>query len=976
MKSKSQLLLLLLSIGLLCSSEYNTAFAGEGRSESVRIPMETQYENSMYYTAESKQVYESLLIDDMEDPSGWSVEGIAKISYTADRAKDGVQSLRFRTNKRDEDYLKNDTETNGSFTANQGGHTHAVLSFEEPQDWTKFNRISLWVYVHPTGMRTYCFSLRFKCMDAPYGLTTPHAINFVQDLEHGRWNRILWEIPNLPRDKVTEFRITQTLSGHDPEVEGIVTFDFDKLELQRVDAEKYEGWEPAPGKLSFNHVGYKPEQTKTAVGSGLSASDFQLVDALTGEAVFTGPVTTMTNNLGDFQVLDFTAVRTPGRFRIKADGIETRPFIISDTLWRQPVYKAMNFFYCERCGFDVPGIHRECHRDWQGTYNGVTKVINGGWHDAGDLSQGSFRTGMVIYSMIDMLRQLELRDSDPEMQSLLLEEAVWGLDWLLKTRFDNGYRMTWSKMRMYTDCEIGTHDDVISPAQNIPWENFLAAGVEAFAYEILKNRKPQFADRCLQAAKEDWEAGVERESEWIVDDGRTMGWNIKATYLTLSWAAASSAYLFEATGEQKYEDQAAHYGRLLMSCQERRFIDGIPFTGYFYTCPEKYSILHHVHAAFEEAPLLALMKLCNTFSEHKDWIEWYGAAALHSDYFIKRGAEYSAPYYMIPNSVNRRSEMMNVRDPEERDGVLKRLEEGTRLTDEFYLRFFPVHWYSPTLHGNTGVQLSETMALTSAVRLRNDLDGENLSHMQLQWVFGGNPFSQSLMYGEGYDFAPQFAYCLEDVVGSLPVGIDCLQDDKPYWAGSNYATFKEIWVVPVSRFMGCVSTLGLPAFVHGKLMRSGTNTVTFQNRMTWKRHTVNTDLDGSFQSQLPAGEYLVEYGTDVPPGVLTVVSGGNYNLNLNPSWAINFTTRVKKQNNKEKSITIEVMAEGNGIHQLELRLFNGRARERRKSLNLEALGQITFEWDVRIEDPEIPWVAVIIPDGDHTWKKELTGTME
>ena len=90
MKSLSESLLLLLTIGMLCGGAFFTVSAGDGRLESVRTPMEAQYENSMYHTAESKRVYESLLLDDMEDPSGWSVEGIAKISYTADRAKDPV----------------------------------------------------------------------------------------------------------------------------------------------------------------------------------------------------------------------------------------------------------------------------------------------------------------------------------------------------------------------------------------------------------------------------------------------------------------------------------------------------------------------------------------------------------------------------------------------------------------------------------------------------------------------------------------------------------------------------------------------------------------------------------------------------------------------------------------------------------------------------------------------------------------------
>ncbi len=43
------------------------------------------------------------------------------------------------------------------------------------------------------------------------------------------------------------------------------------------------------------------------------------------------------------------------------------------------------------------------------------------------------------------------------------------------------------------------------------------------------------------------------------------------------------------------------------------------------------------------------------------------------------------------------------------------------------------------------------------------------------------------------------------MVGSLPVGMDCMSGDKPYWSATNNATSKEIWVEPVNRFLGAVS---------------------------------------------------------------------------------------------------------------------------------------------------------------------------
>ena len=32
-------------------------------------------------------------------------------------------------------------------------------------------------------------------------------------------------------------------------------------------------------------------------------------------------------------------------------------------------------------------------------------------------------------------------------------------------------------------------------------------------------------------------------------------------------------------------------------------------------------------------------------------------------------------------------------------------------------------------------------------------------------------------------------------------------------------------------------------------------------------------------------------------------------------------------------------------------------------------------WDVTVTNPETPWVVVVFPDGDLTWKHELTGTL-
>ncbi len=83
--------------------------------------------------------------------------------------------------------------------------------------------------------------------------------------------------------------------------------------------------------------------------------------------------------------------------------------------------------------------------------------------------------------------------------------------------------------------------------------------------------------------------------------------------------------------------------------------------------------------------------------------------------------------------------------------------------------------------GNSSVILSPAQGLASVNRLLKDPEMHSVALAQLEWMQGKNPFSQSLMYGEGYDFTPQYAAFTDDIVGGLPVGILTRDDlDIPY----------------------------------------------------------------------------------------------------------------------------------------------------------------------------------------------------
>ncbi len=206
--------------------------------------------------------------------------------------------------------------------------------------------------------------------------------------------------------------------------------------------------------------------------------------------------------------------------------------------------------------------------------------------------------------------------------------------------------------------------------------------------------------------------------------------------------------------------------------------------------------------------------------------------------------------------------------------------------------------------------MSSSWALAEASRLRKDSDGMQLVGKQLGWIFGANPFGQSLMYGVGYDFAPHFAYCLKDVVGSLPVGMDCMNGDMPHWCATNTATSKEIWVEPVNRFLGAVS----------------------------------------------------------------VYSSYNNNMQSGSQQKRNITIKTETLQSDDGNISVNLILEGSGKHNIEIRLFNAEAALNKKEIDLSARGSEKIQFGLKVTDKSKPYIAVIYADNDPDLRTEIVGS--
>ena len=592
----------------------------------------------------------------------------------------------------------------------------------------------------------------------------------------------------------------------------------------------------------------------------MKATEFQLLrvkeDSST-EVALRRRIDAVPTPKGTYQQMDFSSVNTPGRYVLRAGGVTTKPFSIGDDAWKPTIWKALNFFYGERCGFDVPGSHGVDHLDWFATHGNERITMSGGWHDAGDLSQGVINTGEATYSMFALAERVG--ESDPALFARLIEEAKWGLAWVLRVRFDGGYRIAFASHNLWTNNIVGDADDRSREAKNNPNANYISAAAEAIAYRVLKDREPELAARSLRIAQEDWNyaiVGVEGPSTWHTPA-------FAATKLELAGiGVTASVELWRATKEQKYADKAAELARIIVGSQQRHPVGkAFPLAGFFYTGPERDTIFHQFHRGNDQAPIVALTQLVEAFPDHEDWIKWYSAIALYAEY-QKKTSSATRPYDVLPSYVYRATDdVKEVPDSgalhlATRASYRAQVLSGMPMGDGWYLRNFPV-WFAR--RGNFGILLSQAKSLATTARLRGDSAAADLAQKQAQWIVGRNPFVQSTMWGEGYNWSQQYSVSSGDFVGSLPVGMQSRgETDLPYWPSQNTYVYKEVWVHSTSRWLWLMSDLGpvvrttRPDFqLSSTTSKNGTVTIRLtargSGRHAFTLRADNLDVDGALR---------------------------------------------------------------------------------------------------------------------------------
>jgi endoglucanase len=369
-----------------------------------------------------------------------------------------------------------------------------------------------------------------------------------------------------------------------------------------------------------NQIGYHMNHVGVAMAFSKSPfpPDFTLVsESNEGNVFFNGKTRPITNaTWGQFKYhaeLDLSAFHTPGKFILKIGEAKSPPIAVGNDPFGKLSFELLDFMRQQRCGYN-PWLGTNCHQhDGRTAFgpltNGTPFDARGGWHDAGDLLKYLITSANAS---AQLLLAYELTTKPPrgnpkalvppqlgdERDALgnpgtngvpdVLDEARWGLEWMLKLhpapnalyhqvaddRDHYGWRLPQNEQADYGWGKGGARVVYFADGQPQGLAQFKSesTGVAniagryvaamALAFQIWKDDPEQkdFANRCLQAAKEVYALGRAKE-------GVQQGNSFKAPYRyeentwadDMEWGAAE---LFRATCEKKYLADAKRYAEL------------------------------------------------------------------------------------------------------------------------------------------------------------------------------------------------------------------------------------------------------------------------------------------------------------------------------------------------------------------------------------------------------------------------------
>jgi endoglucanase len=314
---------------------------------------------------------------------------------------------------------------------------------------------------------------------------------------------------------------------------------------------------PATGLIAqnwirVNQIGYLQKSVKVAVfvsKQDILPKRFALCDALTGETVWQSDKIIPYGSYGPFKTtfrLDFSRFNKEGAYYIKVGDTHSPDFRIANDVYDGAADFLLKYIREQQCGYN-PVLQDSCHTQdgfilYDPPYDSTFINVVGGWHDATDYLRYVTTSATAVFQMLFAYQQNPgsfgdyfEANGDPGPNGIpdILDEAKWGLDWLVKMNPQKGVMFNQvADDRDHAGFRLPDKDTVYygvglerpvyycngKPQGIFKYKNQTTgiastAGKFASAFalgaQILKQYYPQFSKKIRQKALEAYEYGLQ-----------------------------------------------------------------------------------------------------------------------------------------------------------------------------------------------------------------------------------------------------------------------------------------------------------------------------------------------------------------------------------------------------------------------------------------------------------------------------------
>ena len=356
--------------------------------------------------------------------------------------------------------------------------------------------------------------------------------------------------------------------------------------------------------IRINQLGYPENSIKVAVlvsKENINPKFFEIYRSSNDELVWKGKKIAAYGKfacLNSTFRLNFSDFKIEGEYYIKSAGTISPSFKISNIVYQGSADFLLNYMRQQQCGYN-PFLKDSCHTHDGFIVDNPAKenlhiIAVGGWHDASDYLQYVTTSATAVYQMLfaymkypESFKDEFNKNGDPGSNGIpdILDEAKWGLDWLLKLnpqygemynqvaddRDHAGFRLPDLDSTYYSgpDLERPVYFITGKPQGICKYKNrntgvASAAGKFASAFAlgsvILQKFYPEFCKTIKQKAVEAYNFGK-------TDPGVTQTASCKSPYFYEEDNYAddmelAAAQLFKFDGDENYFNEAVKWGKL------------------------------------------------------------------------------------------------------------------------------------------------------------------------------------------------------------------------------------------------------------------------------------------------------------------------------------------------------------------------------------------------------------------------------